>query len=157
MAPEIAEQLNWEMPDYLAISVGDGCTIAGVWKGFKDLYAIGFIHKAAPAISAQSRLLSHQPCHSGEQAPQGAYGGETPSPTPSPWACPERRQGPGYIRESRGRPSASPTRRSWPLSVCWAAPAACSASLTGATSRRLSSEQGLIGKGLVGLVVTGTA
>ena len=29
---EIAEQLNWEMPDYLAISVGDGCTIAGVWN-----------------------------------------------------------------------------------------------------------------------------
>lgn len=32
VALEIAEQLNWEMPDYLAISVGDGCTIAGVWK-----------------------------------------------------------------------------------------------------------------------------
>ena len=30
VALEIAEQLNWEMPDYLAISVGDGCTIAGV-------------------------------------------------------------------------------------------------------------------------------
>jgi threonine synthase len=27
VALEIAEQLNWEMPDYLAISVGDGCTI----------------------------------------------------------------------------------------------------------------------------------
>ena len=37
---EIAEQLDWKMPDYLAISVGDGCTIAGVWKGLKDLYAI---------------------------------------------------------------------------------------------------------------------
>ena len=54
VALEIAEQLNWEMPDYLAISVGDGCTIAGVWKGFKDLYAIGFIHKLPRLISAQS-------------------------------------------------------------------------------------------------------
>ena len=54
MALEIAEQLNWEMPDYLAISVGDGCTIAGVWKGFKDLYAIGFIDKLPRLISAQS-------------------------------------------------------------------------------------------------------
>ena len=40
---EIMEQLNWEVPDYIAISVGDGCTIAGLWKGLKDLYAIGFI------------------------------------------------------------------------------------------------------------------
>ena len=51
---EIAEQLNWQMPDYLAISVGDGCTIAGVWKGLKDLYAIGFIDKLPRLISAQA-------------------------------------------------------------------------------------------------------
>ena len=54
VALEIAEQLGWEMPDYLAISVGDGCTIAGVWKGLKDLYAIGFIDKLPRLISAQS-------------------------------------------------------------------------------------------------------
>lgn len=54
VALEIAEQLDWEIPDYLAISVGDGCTIAGVWKGFKDLYAIGFIDKLPRLISGQS-------------------------------------------------------------------------------------------------------
>ena len=54
VALEIAEQLDWQMPDYLAISVGDGCTIAGVWKGFKDLYAIGFIDKLPRLISAQA-------------------------------------------------------------------------------------------------------
>ncbi len=54
VALEIAEQLDWQMPDYLAISVGDGCTIAGVWKGLKDLYAIGFIDKLPRLISAQS-------------------------------------------------------------------------------------------------------
>ena len=51
---EIAEQLDWKMPDYLAISVGDGCTIAGVWKGLKDLYAIGFIDKLPRLVSAQA-------------------------------------------------------------------------------------------------------
>ncbi|MEG0779431.1 MAG: threonine synthase [Oscillospiraceae bacterium] len=51
---EIAEQLNWKMPDYVALSVGDGCTIAGVWKGFKDLYAIGFIDRLPRLISAQA-------------------------------------------------------------------------------------------------------
>ncbi len=54
VALEIAEQLDWKMPDYLAISVGDGCTIAGVWKGLKDLYAIGFIDRLPRLISAQS-------------------------------------------------------------------------------------------------------
>ena len=51
---EIMEQLNWQVPDYIAISVGDGCTIAGLWKGLKDLYAIGFIDKLPRLISAQS-------------------------------------------------------------------------------------------------------
>ena len=51
---EIAEQLGFEMPDYVAISVGDGCTIAGVWKGFKDLYAAGFIRTLPRLISVQA-------------------------------------------------------------------------------------------------------
>ena len=51
---EIMEQINWEVPDYIAISVGDGCTIAGLWKGLKDLYAIGFIDKLPRLISAQA-------------------------------------------------------------------------------------------------------
>lgn len=51
---EIMEQLNWEVPDYIAISVGDGCTIAGLWKGLKDLYAIGFIDRLPRLISTQA-------------------------------------------------------------------------------------------------------
>jgi threonine synthase len=51
---EIAEQLGFKSPDYVAISVGDGCTIAGVWKGFKDLFAIGFIDKLPRLISVQA-------------------------------------------------------------------------------------------------------
>ena len=51
---EIMEQLGWVVPDYIAISVGDGCTIAGLWKGLKDLYAIGFIDRLPKLISAQA-------------------------------------------------------------------------------------------------------
>ena len=51
---EIMEQLDWKAPDYIAISVGDGCTIAGLWKGLKDLYAIGFIDRLPRLISAQA-------------------------------------------------------------------------------------------------------
>jgi threonine synthase len=65
---EIAEQLGavpgksgpgfgkpeFRVPDYVSVSVGDGCTIAGVWKGFKDLYAIGFTDKLPRLISVQA-------------------------------------------------------------------------------------------------------
>ena len=51
---EIAEQLGWQTPDFVALSVGDGCTIAGVWKGFKDLYALGLINRLPRLISVQA-------------------------------------------------------------------------------------------------------
>ena len=54
VALEIGEQLNWVCPDYVALSVGDGCTIAGVWKGFKDLYALGLIDRLPKLISVQA-------------------------------------------------------------------------------------------------------
>ncbi|HOO27553.1 MAG TPA: threonine synthase [Lachnospiraceae bacterium] len=51
---EIAEQLHFKMPDYVAVSVGDGCTISGVWKGFRDLYEAGFIDRLPRLISVQA-------------------------------------------------------------------------------------------------------
>ena len=51
---ELMEQLGWQVPDYVALSVGDGCTIAGAWKGFKDLYAAGFIHRLPRLLSVQA-------------------------------------------------------------------------------------------------------
>jgi threonine synthase len=51
---EIAEQLGFKVPDYVAVSVGDGCTIAGLWKGFKDLFAVGFTDRLPRLISVQA-------------------------------------------------------------------------------------------------------
>ena len=51
---EIAEQLSFKMPDYVAVSVGDGCTIGGVWKGFRDLYQAGMIDRLPRIISVQA-------------------------------------------------------------------------------------------------------
>lgn len=44
VALEIAEQLNWQPTDWVACSVGDGCTIGGVYNGFHDLYELSLIH-----------------------------------------------------------------------------------------------------------------
>ena len=51
---ELMEQLHWQVPDYVALSVGDGCTIAGVWKGFRDLYETGFIDRLPKLLSVQA-------------------------------------------------------------------------------------------------------
>jgi hypothetical protein len=49
-----SKQLNWEVPDWVVLSVGDGCTIAGVWKGFQDLYRVGWIDKLPRLLGVQS-------------------------------------------------------------------------------------------------------
>jgi threonine synthase len=51
---EIAEQLGWDAPDVVFVSVGDGCIIGGVHKGFKDLQALGWIEKMPRIIGVQA-------------------------------------------------------------------------------------------------------
>ena len=46
--------ISFKAPDYVAVSVGDGCTIGGVWKGFKDLYRAGLIDSLPRIISVQA-------------------------------------------------------------------------------------------------------
>lgn len=56
---EIAEQLNWQAPDVVFVSVGDGCIIGGVHKGFKDLFALGWIEKMPRIIGVQAAGSSY--------------------------------------------------------------------------------------------------
>jgi threonine synthase len=51
---EIAEQLGWQAPDVVLVSVGDGCIIGGVHKGFKDLLALGWIERMPRLIGVQA-------------------------------------------------------------------------------------------------------
>jgi len=63
---EIAEQLTgsrergagsaerYVVPDAVFVSVGDGCIIGGVHKGFKDLYALGWIERIPRIYGVQS-------------------------------------------------------------------------------------------------------
>ena len=54
VALEIAEQLGWSVTDWVAVSVGDGCTIGGVYNGFHDLYELGFIERIPKILGVQS-------------------------------------------------------------------------------------------------------
>jgi threonine synthase len=56
---EIAEQLGWEVPDVVLVSVGDGCIIGGVHKGFKDLLALGWIERMPRLIGVQATGSSY--------------------------------------------------------------------------------------------------
>ena len=51
---EIAEQLCFEPTDWVACSVGDGCTIGGVYNGFYDLYQLGLIDRIPKILGVQS-------------------------------------------------------------------------------------------------------
>lgn len=53
-AYEICEQLNWQAPDVIFVSVGDGCIIGGLHKGLKDLLALGWIDKMPRIIGVQA-------------------------------------------------------------------------------------------------------
>ena len=54
VALEIAEQQGWNVTDWVACSVGDGCTIGGVYNGFYDLFRLGMIERIPKILGVQS-------------------------------------------------------------------------------------------------------
>jgi threonine synthase len=51
IAFELAEQTGWSSPDWVVLGVGTGTNLAGVWKGFKELYRANII-KNLPHLAA---------------------------------------------------------------------------------------------------------
>jgi threonine synthase len=51
---EIAEQMGREVPDWVAVSVGDGCTLAGTWKGLAEMHALGFSPRRPRMLGVQA-------------------------------------------------------------------------------------------------------
>ena len=51
---EIAEQLKFKPTDWVVASVGDGCTIGGVYKGFDELHKLGLIDRVPRILGVQS-------------------------------------------------------------------------------------------------------
>lgn len=54
VALEMAEQLNWNIPDQVFVPVGDGCIIGSVYKGFYDLHQLGWIDQIPKIIAVQA-------------------------------------------------------------------------------------------------------
>jgi len=51
---EICEQLGWNAPDRIFVSVGDGSIIGGLHKGLRDLTALGWIDSMPKLMGVQS-------------------------------------------------------------------------------------------------------
>lgn len=51
---EIVEQLDFHPTDWIIVSVGDGCTIGGVYKGLQDFHAVGLIDWIPKIMGVQS-------------------------------------------------------------------------------------------------------
>ncbi len=55
VAYEIAEQLNWAAPDHVVMPVGGGSLFTGTFKGFHELYELGWIEKRPKLHAIQSK------------------------------------------------------------------------------------------------------
>jgi threonine synthase len=55
---ELAEQFQTmtpgKFPDWVVVSVGDGCTIGGVWKGLYEMHRLGFIPRLPKVLGVQA-------------------------------------------------------------------------------------------------------
>jgi len=51
---ELADQLRERMPEWVAVSVGDGCTYAGVVKGLEEAHRVGLIPRVPRVLGVQA-------------------------------------------------------------------------------------------------------
>ncbi len=52
MGYEIAEQLDWHLPDVIIYPAGGGTGLIGIWKAFKEMLAMGWITGPLPRMIA---------------------------------------------------------------------------------------------------------
>ncbi|SEW29935.1 threonine synthase [Natrinema salifodinae] len=57
---ELAEQssVRGEVPDWVVFSMGDGCTIAGAWKGFREFYDLDYVEDTPKMLGVQAEGAS---------------------------------------------------------------------------------------------------
>jgi threonine synthase len=76
---EIGEQMAGGIPDWVAVSVGDGCTLAGIWKGLREMLRLRVIDRLPRLLAVQaegSQAVARQSKSEGEP-PLQAHPAET--------------------------------------------------------------------------------
>lgn len=55
---ELAEQTREDPPDWVVFSMGDGCTIYGGWKGYREMADLGFVEDTPKMLGVQAEGAS---------------------------------------------------------------------------------------------------
>lgn len=55
VALEVAQECSWDPPGLVAVAVGDGCILAAIHKGFKELYALGLTARVPRLVGVQAQ------------------------------------------------------------------------------------------------------
>jgi threonine synthase len=51
---EIADQCSQNLPEWVVVSVGDGCTVGGIGKGLREMLQLGFIPRMPRLLGVQA-------------------------------------------------------------------------------------------------------
>lgn len=51
---ELAEQIGEDPPEWISVSVGDGCTVAGIYKGLTEMARFGVIERVPKLLAVQA-------------------------------------------------------------------------------------------------------
>ncbi|WP_158826829.1 threonine synthase [Mucilaginibacter lacusdianchii] len=80
MGYEIAEQLNWQLPDVILYPTGGGTGLIGLWKAFDEMEQLGWIGSHRPrmvAVQSESCNGIVQAFHGNQQSAEFVDGGFT--------------------------------------------------------------------------------
>lgn len=99
---EVAEQCADDPPDWVAVSVGDGCTIAGIAKGLASMKAVGIVSWSTRVLGVQAAgvapILAAMTTNRLDRAAGGTtYADSINCPVPRNW-----RKAVNAVRESNG-------------------------------------------------------
>ncbi|MCX7717802.1 MAG: threonine synthase [Candidatus Sumerlaeaceae bacterium] len=141
---EIAEQCADDPPDWISVSVGDGCSIAGVWKGIREMREVGITDWTARMLGVQAHGVAPiAAAFTTGRLDRSKTGGDTYAdsincPVPRNW-----RKAVNAVRESGGRfvtvtdeEIREAVRQTGRLSGVFAEPAAATAVAGVAAARR---------------------
>lgn len=157
---EIAEQCRDDPPDWVAVSVGDGCTIAGIGKGLRQMRELGLIGWRTKLLGVQAagvapvaKTFRGEPFEAGGFAATVADSIDVPVPRNVRKAVDAVRESGGAFVEVSDRGILCAIRSAGQLAGVFAEPAAAAA----VAGVRTALERGVMAAGASVLcVVTGS-
>lgn len=81
MGYEIAEQLNWKLPDVVIYPTGGGTGLIGIWKAFHEMKKMGWIDKIPTRMVAVQGTGCNPISHSFEAGIETIEAFQNPAPT----------------------------------------------------------------------------